>query len=249
MIHKVSPELENLLTPIDNLLTLPKNPRKGNIAAITASYNEFGQVKPIVAVDNEDQTLTVIAGNHQLAAAKELGWTHMAVLTVPFDHEKAIAYALADNRTSELGEDDQSLLQEMLMSVVEDMPQFFEELGWDDFEIATFDPVEVLPPVSTSNDGWTAPTLIGDIDKTNQPPAVADEETMKSLVTQGATATDSAGAKTVVQYTLVFNDADQQAEWYTFLRYLKSHPDYMDIPTTAAQVTAFITNKISTGSD
>ncbi len=249
MIHKVSPDLENLLRPIDNLLTLPKNPRKGNLASIVASYDEFGQVKPIVAVDNNDETLTVIAGNHQLAAAKELGWTHMAVLAVPFDHEKAIAFALADNRTSELGEDDQGLLQEMLMSVVEEMPQFFEELGWDDFEIATFDPVEALPPVSTSNDGWTAPTLITDMERENPPPTVADEETMKSLVTQGATATDSAGAKAVVQYTLVFNDADQQAEWYAFLRYLKSHPDYMDIPTTAAQVTAFITNKIATASE
>ena len=133
MNHKVSPDLQNLLTPIEDLKTLPKNPRKGNIEAITASYNEFGQVKPIVAVEDEDGTSTVIAGNHQLEAAKKLGWTHMAVLNVPFDHEKAIAYALADNRTSDLGTEDSGLLHEMLLSVVEDMPQFFEELGWDDF--------------------------------------------------------------------------------------------------------------------
>jgi len=242
MNHKVSPDLQNLLTPIEGLKTLPKNPRKGNIDAITASYSEFGQVKPIVAVEDEDGTSTVIAGNHQLEAAKRLGWTHMAVLNVPFDHEKAIAYALADNRTSDLGTEDDGLLHEMLLSVVEEMPQFFEELGWDDFEIATIE-VPDITTIETSNDGWTAPVIVND--PPVAPPETADEETMKSLVTQGATATGSAGAKTVVQYTLVFNDAEQQSDWYNFLRYLKSHPDYIELPTTASQVNAFIKRYMS----
>ena len=240
MNHKVSPDLQNLLTPIEDLKTLPKNPRKGNIEAITASYNEFGQVKPIVAVEDEDGTSTVIAGNHLLEAAKKLGWTHMAVLNVPFDHEKAIAYALADNRTSDLGTEDSGLLHEMLLSVVEDMPQFFEELGWDDFEIATIEVPEITT-IETSNDGWTPPVIEPPV----APPATADEETMKSLVTQGATTTGSAGAKTVIQYTLVFNDPEQQSDWYNFLRYLKSHPDYAELSTTASQVNAFIKRHIS----
>ncbi len=240
MNHGVSPDLENLLVPIEQLQTLPNNPRKGNISSIAASYKKFGQVKPIVAVDNEDGTGTVIAGNHQLAAAKQLGWTHMAVLHVPFDHDKAIAFALADNRTSELGEDNQELLHDMLISVVEDMPDFFEELGWDDFEIATIStPAAGAESAVESNDGWTAPTLIA------PPPTEADEETMRSLVTQGATATGSAGAKTVVQYTLVFNDAEQQAVWYSFLRYLKANPTYAGLATTSEQVTTFLNRHIS----
>lgn len=240
MNHDVSPDLENLLTPIEQLETLPNNPRKGSVSAIAASYKEFGQVKPIVAVDNKDGTGTVIAGNHQLAAAKQLGWTHIAVLHVPFDHDKAIAFALADNRTSELGEDNQELLHDMLISVVEDMPEFFEELGWDDFEIASIStPTAGTGSVVDSNDGWTAPTLI------QPPPAEADEETMKSLVTQGATAIGSAGAKTVVQYTLVFNDAEQQAVWYSFLRYLKANPAYAGLATTSEQVTAFLNRHVS----
>jgi hypothetical protein len=242
MKHKVSPDLENLLVPIEQLQTLPGNPRKGNTDAIAASYEEFGQVKPLVAVDNEDGTGTVIAGNHQLEAAKKLGWTHIAVLHVPFDHDKAIAFALADNRTSDLGEDDQSLLHDMLMSVVDEMPTFFEELGWDDFEIATIESPTSAEGVSTgANDGWSPPTLV------NEPrlPETADEETMKSLVTQGSTATNSAGAKTVIQYTMVFNDAEQQSDWYAFLRYLKSNPDYADLPTTASQVAAFVKRNIT----
>jgi hypothetical protein len=240
MKHKVSPDLENLLIPLEELETLPGNPRKGNITAIAASYEEFGQVKPIVAVKNEDGTGTVIAGNHQLAAAKQLGWTHIAVLHVPFDHDKAIAFALADNRTSDLGEDYQGLLHEMLMSVVDEMPQFFEELGWDDFEIATIESPTATEGISTgANDGWTPPTLEPVV------PETADEETLKSLVTQGATATNSAGAKAVIQYTMVFNDAEQQSEWYAFLRYLKSNPTYSDLPTTASQITAFIKQNIT----
>ena len=235
MKHQVSKDLEHLLVPIEQLETLPGNPRKGNTTAIAASYKEFGQVKPLVAVNNEDGTGTVIAGNHQLAAAKQLGWTHVAVLHVPFDHDKAIAFALADNRTSDLGEDDQTLLHEMLMSVVDEMPEFFEGLGWDDFEIASIEtPSAGASSAVIANDGWTAPIMV-------EP----TPETTQSLVTQGATATRSAGAKTNIQYTLVFNDAEQQAAWYSFLRYLKTHPDFSTLPTTSAQVVAFLGKHVS----
>ena len=77
------------------------------------------------------------------------------------------------------------------------------------------------------------------------PGTVADEDTMKSLITQGATVTNSAGAKTNIQYTLVFNDAEQQSKWYAFLRYLKSHPDFAGLPTTSAQVIAFLGRHVS----
>ena len=236
MNHQVSKDLEHLLVPVDELITLPNNPRKGNVASIAASYKKFGQVKPIVAVDNGDGTGTVIAGNHQLAAAKQLGWTHIAALHVPFDHDKAIAFALADNRTSDLGEDNQGLLHDMLMSVVEEMPEFFEELGWDDFEMATIEVTDPgVVPVSTSNDGWSPPVI--------QLPET--EEEIKSVIKQGATAVNSAGAKASVQYTLVFNDAEQQATWYSFLRYLKSDPDLKELPTTSEQVMAFLNRHVS----
>ena len=228
-----------MLIPVDQLESLSNNPRKGNISAIAASYEEFGQVKPIVAVDNEDGTGTVIAGNHQLAAAKQLGWTHIAVLHVPFDHDKAVAFALADNRTSDLGEDDQTLLHEMLMSVVDERPDFFEGLGWDDFEIAAIEtPAAGSTSAVIANDGWTPPIM-------QLPGIEATDETQKAMVTQGATAINSAGAKTNIQYTLVFNDAEQQATWYAFLRYLKSHPDFSGLPTTSSQVVAFLNQQVN----
>lgn len=99
MKHQVEECLISLLVDVDTLVPLPGNPRRGNVDAIMASYSEFGQLRPIVVKPNGDGTSTVIAGNHQLMAAKRLGWTHMAAVTFEADNSRAIAFALADNRT------------------------------------------------------------------------------------------------------------------------------------------------------
>lgn len=80
MSNGIHPSLMGMAVDIDTLLPLEKNPRVGDVDAITASYVEFGQVKPIVAKRNDDGTATVIAGNHQLEAAKILGWDQIAVI-------------------------------------------------------------------------------------------------------------------------------------------------------------------------
>ena len=116
MIHKIHPDLDNLKTKIDDLQHLPGNPRIGNVDAVALSYEEFGQRKPIVATKDK----IVIGGNHQLAAAKKLGWTHIAVLFTDDNELKAKAFALADNRTSDLGTYDNDLLSDMLASVSSD---------------------------------------------------------------------------------------------------------------------------------
>ncbi len=74
MKNGIHESLKPLAVDINSLEQLEGNPRKGDIDAIAASYQEFGQVKPIVARKNDDGTMTVIAGNHQLQAAKRLGW-------------------------------------------------------------------------------------------------------------------------------------------------------------------------------
>lgn len=239
-VHNVVESLQGMLVHVDQLVSLPSNPRQGNVDAIVASYAEFGQVKPIVAVDNKDGTGTVIAGNHQLAAAKQLGWTHIAVLNVPFDHDKAVAFALTDNRTSELGFSDQQLLLDMLTTVMDDMPDLFTSLGWDDFEVALMDePVRV--ETGDADAGWSAPVLVSSPEG-GSTIATTDTET---LVTQGSTSAGAAGAKAVVQYTLVFDDAEQQRDWYAFLRYLKSVPPYSNLPSSAEQVIAFVRENVS----
>ena len=100
MNHNIHESIASLACPVDNLVHLQGNPRVGNIDAIAASYEEFGQVRPIVVRPNNDGTSTVIAGNHQLEAARRLGWTHIAVVEMDADDSRAIAFAIADNRTN-----------------------------------------------------------------------------------------------------------------------------------------------------
>lgn len=77
------------------------------------SYERFGQRKAIVATSDG----TVIAGNHQLEAARQLGWDEIAVVFVDDDLDTARAYALADNRVGDLGSYDQALLADLIGAV------------------------------------------------------------------------------------------------------------------------------------
>src|SRR5215468_10422419 len=95
----IAPDLARLARPIGSLRTLEGNPRRGDVAAVKRSLQRFGQRKPIVV--REDGT--VIAGNHTLLAAQELGWDEIAAVGTEDDDATAKAYALADNRTSALG--------------------------------------------------------------------------------------------------------------------------------------------------
>ena len=169
MINNISNDLKKLVLPIEDLVPLEKNPRRGNIAAITASYSQFGQVKPIVVRPNDDGTFTVIAGNHQLEAAKRLGWTEIAAVQMHGSNENAIAFALADNRTMEMGHTDTSMLNDILVDVSDYYPELFEGLGWDEFEMAAIEEsvmsTEASSPVS---DGYRTPTII-DIPKFDNP--------------------------------------------------------------------------------
>lgn len=105
--------LEHLSVPIDRVSPLDKNPRKGDVEAVARSLRRFGQRKPVVATLDG----TVIAGNHTHAAAVRLGWSEIAVVFVDDDEVEAKAFALADNRTSDLGGYDNALLVEMMQSV------------------------------------------------------------------------------------------------------------------------------------
>lgn len=114
MQGNISPDLQGLAVEVGTLAPLPGNPRKGDIDAVMRSYVQFGQRKPIVA---RRQDRTVIAGNHQLAAATALGWSHIAVVWTDDDDATAKAFALADNRTADLGTYDDDLLAALLAEV------------------------------------------------------------------------------------------------------------------------------------
>jgi site-specific DNA-methyltransferase (adenine-specific) len=156
-------QLQGLAHPLKKLKLLPGNPRKGDVEAVKRSYERFGQRKPIVALPDG----TVIAGNHQFLAAKALGWDEMAVVFVDDDDQTAKAFALADNRTSDLGTYDSEALAELLADVAID-PELLMATGYTQADLdALLGEIEELPPVIGDPDdvpeSAPAKTIKGDV--------------------------------------------------------------------------------------
>ena len=258
MNHKIHDSLIGLATPLDSLVALEGNPRIGNIDAIKASLDEFGQLKPIVVKPNADGTSTIIAGNHTAQAARRLGWTHIAAVANDVSDEEAIAFALVDNRVADLGRVDPELLTDNIVSVLDEYATVFEAVGWDDFEIAGIESkISVETEVATGQaGGYVPPVLVNPPAPVVMPVAVANEEgeegdakfiapegsDHRSLVTTGVGGATSQGPnakRAAVQYTLVFDDSEQLKHWWDFVGYLRSSSVY-EGDTIAARLMEFI---------
>jgi ParB-like chromosome segregation protein Spo0J len=112
----IIPQLREHATPVDDLRVDPANANthpERNMRAIRDSLAEFGQRQVIVARENG----TVIAGNGRLEAARNLGWSHIACVTVDDDDLTAMRYAIADNRSGELSEWDSETLAKTLDAI------------------------------------------------------------------------------------------------------------------------------------
>lgn len=102
--------------PVAELRTFHRNPRRGDVDAIARSLAVQGQYRPIV-VNRGTFTLRrneVLAGNHTLKAARELGWSHITVCWVDVDDDQAARIVAADNRTADLGGYDDAVLADLL---------------------------------------------------------------------------------------------------------------------------------------
>lgn len=113
----IAEPLRSLAVPVDSLTPNPVNPRQGDIGAVSASLKRFGQRKPLVA---QAKTMIVYAGNHTLAAAKALGWSHIAAVEIDADQTDLTAFGIADNRTSDLGTYDEAMLADLLKALAQD---------------------------------------------------------------------------------------------------------------------------------
>lgn len=117
MSSKIIEKLQHLAVPIEALVPDPANPRQHperNIEAIKASLLRFGQRQPLVV---QKEGMIVRAGNGRLEAAKALGWTEIAAVVIEEDDITATAYAIADNRTSDLADWDHVALSDLLVSL------------------------------------------------------------------------------------------------------------------------------------
>ena len=119
---------------IASLVFDPANARKHeakNLDAIKGSLARFGQQKPIVV----GKKGVIIAGNGTLAAARSLGWEKIDVVYTELTGTDATAFAIADNRTSELAEWDAGILSETLKSLQE-MDFDLGSIGFDADDLA-----------------------------------------------------------------------------------------------------------------
>lgn len=102
---------------VDELIPHPDNPRRGDIPAIKRSLGKYGQMKPIIV---QRSTNYVVAGNHTLLAAKELGWSFVDVQFHDIDDQTAKSYLVADNLASDRSTYDKSKKASLLGDLLDD---------------------------------------------------------------------------------------------------------------------------------
>jgi len=127
---------------ISSLTPDPANARKHdskNLDAIANSLRLFGQRKPLTVTPDS----IVVTGNGTLEAAKQMGWTEIAIARTPvgWSYEQIRAWALADNRTAELAEWDSKILADQLLEL--------DANGWELDELG-FESLE--PPVNLDDE-------------------------------------------------------------------------------------------------
>lgn len=148
---RIPASLVALSVPLDELLPYHRNPRTGDLDSITESLSVNGQYRPIVV---NRGTLTsrkneILAGNHTFKAAKQLGWTDIAVTWLDVDDEAAAKIVIVDNRTSDLAGYDTVLLADILTELPD-----LQGTGYDQDQLDQLLDETALPaPIELPSDG------------------------------------------------------------------------------------------------
>ncbi len=106
----IDPSILEHAVPIDDLIPKPDNPRQGDVGEISLSLDRFTQQTAIKVTPDG----LILKGNHTYKAAKALGWTHIAATVTSLPPEEWNAYALTDNRLSDLATTDHNLELEQI---------------------------------------------------------------------------------------------------------------------------------------
>jgi DNA modification methylase len=89
----------------------PRNANKGDVEAIKQSLAVNGWFGSVVV---NRRTSHILAGNHRVMAAKSLGWDSVPVQWVDVSPEDELRILVVDNRTTRVGQDDQTLIADIL---------------------------------------------------------------------------------------------------------------------------------------
>lgn len=124
--------LRPLAVPIESIELDPRNARThddANLRSIRGSLVKFGQREPLVVNKTNNQ---VEAGNGRLIVARDLGWTHVAVVWVEDDPAAQSGFSIADNRTAELAGWNDDLLADLIAEIHTNTPDLADDLLLDE---------------------------------------------------------------------------------------------------------------------
>jgi len=236
-VNGIHESLASLAMPLGSLVPLKDNPRRGDVDAIASSYKEFGQIKPIVVAENGDGRYIIIAGNHQYQAAKRLGWDSIACTVLDADEKKAMAFAYADNRTSDLGGYDEDLLMQMIGQIGSEYSELMNGLGIDEFDMASIEETVSNAESEILTSSEFVPPVI--VEQQDAVPVVPKGEEL-NVAALGSTSIPGIKKPTaIVQYTIVFDSVEQQSRWYDFVKWLRSDAE-TDGNTTAERLLNYL---------
>lgn len=125
---------EIVLADIEDLKLDEHNARQHdefNISEVAKALKDFGQHAPLVV---QRASNTVIVGNCRLIAMERLGWTQANVLYVEDSDAEAAIRGLTDNRTAELADWDNEMLQELMSELGTEV----EIPGWTQKDVEGF---------------------------------------------------------------------------------------------------------------
>lgn len=136
-LQHIAPDLRANAVAIAPLILDPKNPRQGDVDLVAGSLRTYKQQKPIVIFKYPDQDrFTVIAGNHTTRGAIQNGWKYIAVTEFRGTPAEAQAFALMDNRSSDVATYNDEALAEVLGKIdLGDSGDLFSLTGYTDDEL------------------------------------------------------------------------------------------------------------------
>jgi hypothetical protein len=117
--------------PIADLTFFPGNARRGNVAKIRESVRRLGQYRSVVVRDTGD-ALVILAGNHTVRALRAERHETAACDVVRCSDDDARRVNLADNRLSDIAEDDPDDLVQLLSYLDGD----YAGTGWEAEDVA-----------------------------------------------------------------------------------------------------------------
>ncbi|WP_219717570.1 DNA modification methylase [Zhihengliuella halotolerans] len=157
-MNSIPATLDKLRVPIDGLTHYSKNARRGDLTVIKESLEQHGQYRPVVVRTGSNE---ILAGNHTVMAARELGWTHVAATFVDVDDDQAARIVLVDNRANDVADYDDTALAELLASLDGD----FTGTGYTDTD---YD--DLLDALNDADLADNDTDLLGDPDDAPEPP-------------------------------------------------------------------------------